>query len=343
LIAWAIPVFRQRFLDYGARASPEQESKEKEARHKDEASPSSLPILNLLDAAAKIQVPHSWFTSFYVVSVLSSLFWLTEVLRKGPLFKTFTQDSLSADPRSMTLSQVNLAWILMFIQGSRRLYESLTLSSSSSKSTSKMWIGHWVIGVGFYIATGVAIWVEGDGTYSFSPDLDDHICSPKMENTVMPMLTFSTQTATLQEHTFTIQDLIPSAPSARTFIALPMFMLASGLQHDVHTYLASLKAPSIATASSSSPASKKSHYILPTHHSFHLSLTPHYLAECIIYLSLSILAAPPGYFVNGTIFCALIFTTVNLGVTADGTREWYRRRFGKEEIGNAARMIPGIW
>jgi 3-oxo-5-alpha-steroid 4-dehydrogenase 3 len=140
---------------------------------------------------------------------------------------------------------------------------------------------------------------------------------------------------------------MPSAPSARTFIALPIFMLASGLQNDVHTYLASLKTSSstTTTSSSSSPSSPsaKSHYVLPTHASFHLSLTPHYLAECIIYLSLSILAAPPGKLVNGSIFCALIFTVVNLGVTADGTREWYRKRFGAEKIGDAARMIPGVW
>lgn len=123
-----------------------------------------------------------------------------------------------------------------------------------------------------------------------------------------------------------------------------MLMLASGLQNDVHTYLASLKtSSSTPAASSSSPPSSKSHYILPTHASFHLSLTPHYLAECIIYLSLSILAAPPGKLVNGSVFCALIFTVVNLGVTADGTREWYRKRFGAEKIGGAARMIPGVW
>jgi 3-oxo-5-alpha-steroid 4-dehydrogenase 3 len=119
-----------------------------------------------------------------------------------------------------------------------------------------------------------------------------------------------------------------------------MFMLASGLQHDVHTYLASLKKSS--STSSSSPSSK-TQYSLPVHAAFGLSLTPHYFAECVIYLSLSILTAPSGSWLNGTVFCAFIFTAVNLGVTADGTREWYRKRFGAEKIGNAARMIPGIW
>jgi 3-oxo-5-alpha-steroid 4-dehydrogenase 3 len=234
----------------------------------------------------------------------------------------------------MIISQTKLAWLLMFIQGSRRLYESLTLSS---KSTSKMWIGHWVIGVGFYLATGVAIWVEGAGTSIQS--LHEN------PNTRTRLMLIILPTATLQAHTFTLQDFIPSAPSARTFIALPIFMLASGLQHDVHTYLASLKSttPTSPSSSSTSTSTTKSHYVLPTHASFHLSLTPHYFAECIIYLSLSILAAPQGNFLNGTVFCALVFTVVNLGVTADGTREWYRRRFGREKIGKAARMIPGVW
>jgi 3-oxo-5-alpha-steroid 4-dehydrogenase 3 len=168
LIAWAVPVFRQRFLDYGARASLGQESKGKEAETKDKTSASSSPILKLLDVVATVQVPHSWFTSFYVVSALSSISWLTEVLRKGSLFEVIANDSLSQGYSSMSLSQAKLAWLLMFIQGSRRLYESLALSSSSSSSTSKMWIGHWVIGVGFYLATGMAIWIEGAGKSAMS-------------------------------------------------------------------------------------------------------------------------------------------------------------------------------
>lgn len=167
MIAWAIPVFRQRFLDYGARASSDQKDKEKEAKPKDIASLSSSPILKLLDVVATVQVPHSWFTSFYIVSALSSISWLTEVLRKGPLLEALANDSLSHGYSSMSLSQVKLAWLLMLIQGSRRLYESLALSSSSS-NTSKMWIGHWVIGVAFYLVTGVAIWIEGAGKSTLS-------------------------------------------------------------------------------------------------------------------------------------------------------------------------------
>lgn len=103
-------------------------------------------------------------------------------------------------------------------------------------------------------------------------------------------------------------------------------MLASGLQHDCHAYLASLKK-----------------YTLPEHPAFSLALCPHYFAECLIYVALSIIAAPSGHFINRTIFCALIFVTINLGVTADGTKTWYEQKFGKDTVGSRARMVPLLY
>jgi 3-oxo-5-alpha-steroid 4-dehydrogenase 3 len=58
----------------------------------------------------------------------------------------------------MAFEQVALTWLLMLVQGSRRLYECLVLSTPSQ---SKMWIGHWALGILFYVATSVAIWIEG--------------------------------------------------------------------------------------------------------------------------------------------------------------------------------------
>jgi 3-oxo-5-alpha-steroid 4-dehydrogenase 3 len=143
-------------------------------------------------------------------------------------------------------------------------------------------------------------------------------------------------------HKFSPLDLLPSGPSVRTFISLPIFIFASGLQHDVHAYLASL-GTSKSKAGVAKQDSKQSHYQLPTHAAFGLSLTPHYLAECLIYLSLALLAAPAGSLLNWTLFCAFVFAAVNLGITADGTRNWYRMRFGTDVIGDKARMVPGIW
>ena len=58
----------------------------------------------------------------------------------------------------MTIRQVMLAWAMLTVQGSRRLYECLAFSQPSK---SQMWVGHWVLGIGFYIGTSVAIWIEG--------------------------------------------------------------------------------------------------------------------------------------------------------------------------------------
>lgn len=60
---------------------------------------------------------------------------------------------------SMTLRQVFLAWGMVFVQGCRRFWECLALPQSPSKS--QMWIGHWVLGIGFYTGLSVAVWVEG--------------------------------------------------------------------------------------------------------------------------------------------------------------------------------------
>ena len=132
--------------------------------------------------------------------------------------------------------------------------------------------------------------------------------------------------------TLTSEDLTPShfqlskAPTLRTMICLPLFLFASGLQHDCHEYLFSLK-----------------RYSLPNHPLFRLVVCPHYTAECVIYLSLALLAAPSGRWINRTLFCALVFVVVNLGVTASITRRWYARRFGEDAVRMRWRMIPWIY
>ena len=62
-----------------------------------------------------------------------------------------------------------------------------------------------------------------------------------------------------------------SKPSMKTFIAVPIFIVASGIQHDCHVYLASLKK-----------------YTLPDQQLFRIVLCPHYTCECFIYLAIAI-------------------------------------------------------
>lgn len=81
---------------------------------------------------------------------------------QGAAVKALASYSSSKSPeKSMSKEQVLLAWSLMVVQGLRRLYESVTLAKPSS---AKMWFVHWFLGIAFYIAVGMAVWIEGVGT-----------------------------------------------------------------------------------------------------------------------------------------------------------------------------------
>ena len=147
--------------------------------------------------------------------------------------------------------------------------------------------------------------------------------------------------AAIQAHTFTISDVSIVAPTMRSILSILIFIIASGLQHDCHAYLASLKSgpQGVNKTSTSGP----SDYKLPEHPAFANCIAPHYTAECQIYLSMAVFAAPRGEWLNGTLICALVFVVVNLGVTADGTKVWYERQFGKQAVEGKSRMLPYIW
>lgn len=122
------------------------------------------------------------------------------------------------------------------------------------------------------------------------------------------------------------QNISFSAPSKRTMLCIPLFILASGIQHDCHVYLASLPK-----------------YSLPTHPIFQVIVCPHYFAECLIYTSMAFLGAPRGAWLNKTMASALLFVSVNLGVTASTSKEWYARKFGKERVARRWKMIPFVY
>ncbi|EME87391.1 uncharacterized protein MYCFIDRAFT_28109 [Pseudocercospora fijiensis CIRAD86] len=293
-VVFALPPLRSRFLDYGARSSGQEKGKEDANQHD--------VLSTVLDYAATITVPHSWFASFYAVSVACSLYWLSELPFGRPAFRTIASWASLQQP-SMTTSQVQVIWLMMFLQGSRRLYESIALAKPSQSS---MWVGHWALGILFYICTSIAVWIEG-----------------------IPAI---------QNPDFSLKNLVFAGPSLRTFLGTMVFILASGLQHDCHSYLAALKA-----SKKGEQAASGSQYRLPDHPAWNLSLTPHYFAECLIYLSLAIIAAPRGSLLNWTFVSALTFVAINLGVTAHGTKSWYRQKFGDQAVYRRARMIPFIY
>lgn len=129
-------------------------------------------LLSLTDTLTSYgQVLHSWFITFYVASMACSLVWFWQFAVDGRVLRVVTCSQASPTAKgederggvsasSVTLGQVGLAWTMMFLQGSRRLYED-SLVHGKSKST--MWIVHWVLGLSYYLFTSVAVWVEGSG------------------------------------------------------------------------------------------------------------------------------------------------------------------------------------
>lgn len=125
----------------------------------------------------------------------------------------------------------------------------------------------------------------------------------------------------------TLRDQLDiSSPSFRTCVSVALFVVASGVQNRCHVYLTNLKK-----------------YTLPQHRLFKQVLCPHYTSECMVYLAIAILAAPPGYVLSKTVAAGLGFVFANLAVTADSTREWYVERFGAEKVAGRRRMIPYLY
>ena len=116
------------------------------------------------------------------------------------------------------------------------------------------------------------------------------------------------------------------------------FVLVSCQQNRIHAYLSTL------------PPSPN--YKLPSSPYFKQSLCPHYLKEVAIYGLLTIMSSTlpgvsmspmPSWTINWTMLCGTMFVGANLFITAQGTKQWYIRRFGQTAInGKAAMGWPSI-
>lgn len=301
-----VPSLQQRFLKYGARAN-----KVKDEHGKPVQEPESGGRLShFMDLLASFSVPHSWFTHFYITSVASSVFWAIQVARKGLVFRFLAELHLdnSANEPSMAIDQVVLVWALMAVQGTRRLYECITLTKPT---TSRMGAPAYLLGVVFYLAMGVVVWVEGI----------------RKKDACLPHINLLILKASILANDISFQSLATMIqPSIKTAIGLPLFLLGSIAQHGCHTYLASLKK-----------------YSLPNEGLFRGIISPHYTSECVIYLGLAIAGAPPGQPLNKTIATVIFFEAINLGITAEFTRTWYSEKFGAKSIEGRWRIFPYVY
>lgn len=153
-----VPALRSRFLSYGARVdninNPDQRSP---IVHQDNATKANE---RFLDHLASYTVPHGWFLHFYASSAAMSLLWAYQITNQGYLFMTLAG---WADDGNFHMSskQVIIVWWCLLIQGSRRFVECI----QGPTSTSRMWIGHWFIGNGYYVLANIAIWIEGSSVF----------------------------------------------------------------------------------------------------------------------------------------------------------------------------------
>lgn len=162
----SIRATRQRLLKYGARnikiTRPNAPTPHRRASAYIPDDHADCLTLLLVDSLSSFEVPHGWFKHFYIVSVSFSMFWLLEIARKGWICNFIASDVAVKHEQTMTLEQTCLLWLLMLAQGVRRAYECHVLNARSS---STMWMGHWLVGLAFYAAMSVAVWVEGSREY----------------------------------------------------------------------------------------------------------------------------------------------------------------------------------
>ena len=210
LLVYSTRPLKDRFLAYGARNVS--------AKEHSRITPGRPNLLtHFLDYLATLQVPHSWFLSFYVTSVCSSVLWAHQLLTSGPLLN-YVATRTTRKNESMSRAQVALCCSLVTLQGTRRLYECITLTKPTK---SKMWITHWLIGILFYLATGVAVWIEGVPALT-SPDSSSFIAS------------------------FCTPGVWPWPWPWPLMLVLVMgFIWFSKRQHDIHVHLASLQKYSV--------------------------------------------------------------------------------------------------
>ncbi|KAI8671515.1 Polyprenol reductase [Fusarium keratoplasticum] len=278
---------RSALMDYGPRRPKDANP----ASGKPETSKQSFKaVRSFLKTLTNYgQVPHSWFLHFYIISVSFSAFWAWQYIQRGTVMRTIATLQDRPQESSMSLEQVFVAWLFMALQGSRRLYESLCVSKPGS---SPMWFVHWALGLGYYTAMSVAVWIEGSSAILASWD------SPNQP--------------------IQVPRKVPSA--------LALYVVACLKQNQCHRYLASLKK-----------------YTLPSEGWFEYLVCPHYTCECLLYVAIAWIAAPPGQLLNKTVLCGLLFVAVNLGATAHGTRKWMANKFGADKVAKRWTMIPLVF
>ncbi|CUS12811.1 unnamed protein product [Tuber aestivum] len=300
LFIQSIPPFRSRFLVYGKAATPTTTARNaKDAKPTTSPQDSRNPITALLDHLATYTVPHSFFTHFYILALTTLLLLGQQISTHGPLY-TLLRDlptpewaAAPGSPRRVVGGQSIHQVVLTWTCLVLQTGRRLYECLFVQRRSAVEGGGGSRMWVVHY-ALGLAFYLGvGVGGWVEGTDAIDAF-------KFTPMSLYS----------------LIGPPSARSFIGVLFFILGSGFQHDCHAYLASLEK-----------------YTLPVHPAFRKLVCPHYFAECLVYLGLTIMSAPRvGGPFNVTMLTALIFVGVNLGAASMLNREWYIGKFGEKSM-----------
>lgn len=274
------------------------------------------PTSKLSSWIAQQTVPKAWFAHFYLIGFIFALWCDVEMAmllhyqQKWPII-SFLQHFDSPEFSSSQPAVICvLSLCLITLHIGRRLYEVNIVERPSKKA--KMNVSHYLIGIGFYGAMVFAAWLEGAANMGV------------WDSSQQPNTLFDTN-----------QLLRPHIVAA-----IALFIYASWHQHVCHRILAQIRMKSHSSVSSSS---RTSIYKIPRGDWFETVVCPHYLADILIYVALCIL----NRLQNLTLMAGLLWTIINLSVTAGETERWYKESFGPKYSNTFKRgrwiIIPGIY
>lgn len=264
---------------------------------------------------AQQTVPKAWFSHFYLVGFIFALWCDFEVAmllsfhQSLPIVSVLRRFDSPALGKTQPAVTCILSLCLITLHIGRRLYEVNIVERPSKQA--RMNVSHYLIGIGFYGSMVFAAWIEGAvnlGVWDIN-DIDWPLRSSSI----------------LRPH---------------VIIALALYIYASWHQHTCHQILANIRSKIRDPSSSSSQSNV---YQIPRGDWFESVVCPHYLADILIYVSMCIL----NKWQNLTLLAGLIWTTINLTVTASETEEWYKKSFGSKYKKAFVRgrwiILPGIY
>lgn len=207
----SIPPLRDRFLDYGARSSSGTTSP---------GSKKASSITKLLDRLATLRVSHSYFVFFYAVSAALCVFWFVDLLCEDPVRVRLSPKQvlkLTSDPAPIWKPGLSLG--LLLSHSLRRVYENLYVSVPNPRST--MWIGHFAVGLAFFLVAHLAIIAE----YTVPPRLSRELPTSPYEIGTIVLTTTTFYAASVWQYRYHAylaslrKYTLPEAYGARYIVA----------------------------------------------------------------------------------------------------------------------------